>query len=291
MTRYLRWPEMLVISNPIVNWLTRKRPPREFPLSDFEHLRQELQPCDVILVEGRSRASEVIKLVTHSPWSHAALYLGRLQDIEDANVRTSVERHGGADAGEQLVVESQLGFGTVVRPLSEYRHDHLRLCRPKGLTEGDAQQVIGYAATRLGMAYDVRQVFDLLRFLFPWHLLPRRWRSSLFRQNAGVQTKTVCSTMIAEAFATVQFPILPLVQRDEGDHMQLFRRNPKLCTPSDFDYSPYFEIIKYPFLDFTRHASYRLLPWTRPEQRNHLPEGAANPQPTPTAPEPDSDQA
>ena len=61
--------------------------------------------------------------------------------------------------------------------------------------------------------------------------------------------------MIAEAFATVQFPILPLVQRDEGDHMQLFRRNPKLCTPSDFDYSPYFEIIKYPFLDLTCWAT------------------------------------
>ena len=43
--------------------------------------------------------------------------------------------------------------------------------------------------------------------------------------------------------------------------MQLFMRNPKLCTPSDFDYSPYFDIIKYPFLDFHHHADQRLLPW------------------------------
>ena len=37
--------------------------------------------------------------------------------------------------------------------------------------------------------------------------------------------------------------------------------NPNLCTPSDFDYSPYFDIIKYPFLDFHHHAEQRLLPW------------------------------
>ena len=68
--------------------------------------------------------------------------------------------------------------------------------------------------------------------------------------------------MIAEAFAAVEFPILPLVRRSEQDRIRLYRRNPKLCTPSDFDYSPYFEIIKYPFYDFADTPSYKLLPWT-----------------------------
>ena len=67
--------------------------------------------------------------------------------------------------------------------------------------------------------------------------------------------------MIAEAFDAVRFPILPLVQRIEGTTVQLFRRNPLLCTPKDFDYSPYFEIIKYPFLDLTTHSSFCLVPW------------------------------
>ena len=71
--------------------------------------------------------------------------------------------------------------------------------------------------------------------------------------------------MIAEAFAFVQFPILPLVklptENGDGEKMQLFRRNPKLCTPSDFDYSPYFKIIKYPFIDIHYHDSHHLLPW------------------------------
>ena len=71
--------------------------------------------------------------------------------------------------------------------------------------------------------------------------------------------------MIAEAFGHIQFPILPLVKRIEGDRVQLFRRNPKLCVPSDFDYSPYFDIIKYPFLDFHHYAEQRLLPWRGPQ--------------------------
>ena len=53
-----------------------------------------------------------------------------------------------------------------------------------------------------------------------------------------------------------------MLQINEEDRVQLYRRNPKLFVPSDFDYSPYFEIIKYPFMDFSTHASYRLLPWS-----------------------------
>jgi hypothetical protein len=67
--------------------------------------------------------------------------------------------------------------------------------------------------------------------------------------------------MIAEAFGSIHFPILPLVKRIEAGQVRLYMRNPKLCTPSDFDYSPYFDIIKYPFLDFRNYAEHRLLPW------------------------------
>ena len=105
-------------------------------------------------------------------------------------------------------------------------------------------------------------IFDLARFLFPWFMLPRRWRSSLFTVRPGESTRTVCSTMIAEAFGNIQFPILPLVKREQGGEVRLFMRNPRLCTPSDFDYSPYFEIIKYPFMDVHSYAEHRLLPWS-----------------------------
>ncbi len=245
----------------VIRWLQKKRPLPSTPLSDFERIRHELKPCDVLLVEGRSRVAEVIKLITQSSWSHAALYIGRLHDLEDPLLKDLLRKHYIGTADKQLIIESELGVGTIVRPLTIYEQEHLRICRPRNLGYHDSQRVIAYAIGRLGTAYDVRQIFDLARFLFPWWILPRRWRSSLFKTNPGQNTHTVCSTMIAEAFGSIQFPILPLVKKLDGDHYRLYMRNPKLCTPSDFDYSPYFDIIKYPFLDIHNYAEQRLEPW------------------------------
>ncbi|KZY31639.1 MULTISPECIES: YiiX/YebB-like N1pC/P60 family cysteine hydrolase [unclassified Oleiphilus] len=246
----------------IVGWLTHERPPSSIPMSDFERTRYEIKPGDVILIEGRSRVSDVIKTITQSCWSHAALYIGRLHEIEDPTTRQKVKEYFDGQPDVQLIVESELGMGTLVRPLSTYDREHMRICRPRDLTYGDAQKVINYAVGRLGTDYDIRQIFDLLRFLFPWLVMPRKWRSSLFTSHVGTTTKTVCSTMIAEAFASIQYPILPLVKRSEQHEVKIYRRNPKLCTPSDFDYSPYFDIIKYPFMNFAQsQPHYRLLPW------------------------------
>ncbi|MCB1692780.1 MAG: hypothetical protein KDI19_08445, partial [Pseudomonadales bacterium] len=250
-----------VISTPIVKWLNKQSAVHGTPLSDYERIQHELRTCDVLLVEGRSRVSNVIRVVTQSPWTHAALYIGRIHDVDDPDLRKIIRHHYHGDESDRLVIESDLGAGTAIHKLEIYRHDHLRICRPSRLGHKDAQQVVRYAVSRLGIDYDVRQILDLARFLFPWTFLPRRWRSSLFQHNAGRATRTVCSTMIAEAFAFVQFPILPLVKRFEDDKVQMFRRNPKLCVPSDFDYSPYFEIIKYPFVDFHYEEDYHLLPW------------------------------
>lgn len=250
------------IRRTVVRWLQQQRPLPGTPLSDFERLRHEVKPCDVILVEGRSRVSDVIRWVTQSSWTHAALYVGRLHDIEDPLLRDSLRKHYIGPADKQLVIESELGVGTIIRPLTHYEGEHVRICRPRGMVYSDSQRVISHALARLGTAYDVRQAFDLARFLFPWFVMPRRWRSTLFSSNAGSSTHTVCSTMIAEAFGSIQFPILPLVKRFEGQSVRLYRRNPKLCTPRDFDYSPYFDIIKYPYLDFHSYAAQYLSPWT-----------------------------
>jgi hypothetical protein len=66
---------------------------------------------------------------------------------------------------------------------------------------------------------------------------------------------------MAEAFASVHFPIRPVLHQDENGNLKLFRRNTKMITPSDFDYSPYFDVIKYPMLDLDDLAVYRKLPW------------------------------
>ncbi len=245
----------------IINWLTKEEPNHGMPLSDFDRVEYEVRPCDVILVEGRSRVSNVIRLATQSPWTHSALYIGRLLEIENPALREHIKQHYDGKETDQLVIESYLGKGTIVTSLNYYRNAHIRICRPKGISRRDAQQVIGFAIGRLGLDYDIRHIIDLARLLLPWSIIPRRWRSSLFRHNTGTPTRQICSALIAEAFASVRFPILPLVQLGGKRGVELIPRNPRLTTPSDFDYSPYFDIIKYSFFTLEEHSIYRNLPW------------------------------
>ncbi|MCW8957296.1 MAG: YiiX/YebB-like N1pC/P60 family cysteine hydrolase [Gammaproteobacteria bacterium] len=251
------------IWNRIVWWLSFEKAEHKLPMSDFERLRYEIRPGDVILVEGRSRVSEIIKTITLSNWTHSALYIGRLHDIEDPNLRDYIRSRYNGETDDQLIIESLLGEGTLVDSISKYRDEHIRICRPNGITRRDAQKVIAYAINQLGTYYNVRQILDLARFMFPYSLLPRRWRSSLFEHNAGAPTHTVCSSMMAEAFSSVHFPILPVLHRDSDGNLKLYKRNTKLITPKDFDYSPYFDVIKYPILDFDELAIYRKMPWSK----------------------------
>ncbi len=231
------------------------------PMTDFERLCEELHQADVLLVEGRSRVSEVIKTITNSPWTHAALYIGRLDEIKDGSLQNSIAEHYSGDPNERLMVEALLGEGTIVAPMGKYEGYHLRICRPKGLSRSDRGQVIKYAVGQLGFEYDIRHLLDLARFMLPYAFIPKRWRSTLFELNAGESTRNVCSFMIAEAFRAVSYPILPVAERLADGSMKLYPRNTRLYTPKDFDYSPYFDIIKYPYFNFDEVAAYRALPW------------------------------
>ena len=245
----------------IIDWLVVDRASTEMPLCDFGRLRVLIQPGDVLLVEGRSRVSEIIKLVTQSPWSHAALYIGSADSITDPEIRAQVDRFYSGDPKEQLLIEALMDKGVVITPLAEYRNQHLRICRPKGLSPWDARKVLHFAACHLGCTYDFRQILDLARFLLPYGILPRRLGSSLFQHNAGASTRAVCSSMLARSFMSVHFPIIPVVQRDASGRIRFYHRNFRLFTPRDFDVSPYFEIIKYPLLGQEDMANYRNLPW------------------------------
>lgn len=269
------------IRNAFINWLTAEiEEPRELPLTDFERIEYELRPCDVILVEGRSRISRIVRIITQNPWSHAALYIGRLHDISNRDTREKVMQFYQGDPDEQLLIESFLGRGINIVPLTKYKNDHIRICRPKGISRQDAQQVMAYAINKLGQHYAVRQILDLTRFLLPWTILPRRWRSSLFYSSGATSVKETCSSLIAEAFQSVEFPILPVLNRPEGKNVELVQRSPRMFTPSDFDYSPFFEIIKYPIIELNETPAYRKLPWNKeglladPEGRVYSPSTA-----------------
>lgn len=245
----------------IGKWLTKDRPPERKYLCDFDRICYEVRPGDVLLIEGRNRVSDIIKKITTSPWSHAALYIGRIHDIDDPKLRQHVRRYYHGPSESQLLIDSMLGRGTSIVPITRYKDDHIRICRPEGLSRSDAQRVIEFSVNRLGGKYDLRHIFDLFRFLFPWTIMPRKWRSTVFEHNALKPTHDICSSMIAAAFGSVRFPILPIVKHSEEKGMELIQRSSKLYTPSDFDYSPYFSIIKYPFFGVEDKVPYKNLPW------------------------------
>jgi len=251
------------LAHRLIDWFMRFDPQKQDFFCDFDRVKLEIRPCDVILVEGHNIVSRVIQQVTLSPWAHAALYLGRAEEIADPIMRQRIEALPWVEPNTQILIEGYLGHGTVLNPLEFYRSYSIRICRPRGLLRSDMHQVIVAALEHWGAAYDLVQVLDLARFLMPWSFIPKRWRSSLFSYRPGVQTKTVCSTMIAESFSRVKFPILPLIKVNHSGFIEIYQRNPKLYSPKDFDASPYFEILKFPFLRTIDMETYKELPWNK----------------------------
>ncbi len=247
----------------IVDWLNEipKGNRSQQAMNNFEHMLRDLRPADVVLFEGRTRVSEVIKIITLSPWTHAGLYIGRMADITDPKALTIIEKHYKGNPNEPLIIESLLGFGTVINPLSNYTEDNLRICRPSTLSFDDQNKVVGFATEHLGMDYDVRQLLDLARFMFPYAILPRRWRSSLFQHNAGRPTNIVCSSMIARCFQSVSYPILPIIESGNNDRLIFHKKNFRLFVPTDFDYSSFFTILKFPSWLPSNKENYKDLPW------------------------------
>lgn len=252
------------------SWLTYEPPATGIMPYDFSRLKYEIRPGDVLLIEGRSRVSAVIRTITQSPWTHAALYIGRLVDFEDDYIQETLRKYTGAKDNTRLIIEDLMDRGTVITPLSFYRHHHIRICRPIGISPSDLHRVLNYSIRSLGQPYNVRHLLDLARFMLPWTILPRRWGSSLFRTSTGEAESGICSSLIAEAFTSVQFPILPFVKTDESENLEIFQRNTHLFTPKDFDYSPYFEIIKYPLFNPEEPLPYyRRLPWAKSGMIHH----------------------
>lgn len=230
-------------------------------MCDFSRICQEVKMADVLLIEGDSRVARIIQRSTQSAWTHAALYIGRIHDIEDPVLREKIQQASQVLPHEQLIIESQLGQGTAIVSLNRYKDDHIRICRPSGLNFTDAQAVITEAVSHLGVPYDLRHIIDLWRFCLKTKFLPRRFASSLFKRKPGLVTQEICTSMIADSFKSVQFPILPLVRKDEQNDFEMIHRNSKLFTPRDFDHSPYFDIIKYPIFELSNKTAYRDLPW------------------------------
>jgi len=205
-----------------------------FTPSDPDALRQSLEPGDVLLVEGNNQISGVIKYLTQSTWSHSALYVG------------PVAGRAAADGEPHVLVEANVGEGVVTAPLSKYFRFHTRICRPVGLTEDDCAAVCAYAIARVGFAYDLKNIVDLLRYLLPMPL-PQRWRRRMIALGSGDPSRLICSALIADAFSAVRYPILPkitIARSLQALEQILEIRHSSLYCPRDFDISPYFNVVK-----------------------------------------------
>jgi len=205
-----------------------------FTPSDPETLRHTLRPGDVLLVEGNSHVAGVIKYLTQSTWSHAALYVGPLKDTATS------------DGEPHVLIEAEIDEGVISSPLSKYTQFHTRICRPVGLSREDLEKVCDYARERIGLGYDLKNIIDLLRYLFPLPV-PQRWRRKLISLGSGDPTRIICSALIAQAFEAVRYPILPKMTRLESRKPRREIReirHSSLYQPRDFDISPYFEVVK-----------------------------------------------
>ena len=226
-----------------------------FTPSDPVTLRRTLQPADILLVEGNQRVSSAIKYLTQSTWSHAALFVGDRLDPPD-------------DGGEALMlIESNLGEGCVAVPLSKYQTYNTRICRPVGLTVADRKAVVDFMVGSLGLHYDTHHILDLARYLLPTPPVPIRWRRRMIALGSGDPTRAICSSLIAQAFQSVRYPILPSIEEvDTHKHAAspysrreiLHIRHHSLFTPRDFDLSPYFRVVK-PTIE--SGFDYRTLRW------------------------------
>ena len=213
---------------------------------DHEALSFSLRPGDIILVEGNSRVSSVIKYLTQSTWSHAMMYVGPVP----GKFTPEGEPH--------VLVEANLGIGVETSPLSRYRDAHVRVCRPIGISVRDRARVVAYVLERVGLEYDVKNITDMLRFLVPLPI-PTRWRRRMLSMGSGQPTRTICSTLIAQAFESVRYPILPRIEASEYSRKEILHiRHHSLFAPRDFDLSPYFAVVK-PTIE--RGFDYKTMVW------------------------------
>jgi hypothetical protein len=234
------------IGNMLARHLSKPKPGYErFSVLSQAQLKATLQPCDLVLVEGNSQISTAIKYLTQSTWSHVCLFVGE----ED---------------GQGALLEADLVHGVCRVPLSKYDGYNVRICRPVNVTDEDQQALIAFALERIGHKYDSKNIFDLMRYLIATPPVPSRYRRSLIAFGSGDPTKAICSTLVAQSFQSIKYPILP---REIDAHQEtrfyidqrvMQKRHYSHFTPRDFDLSPYFKIVK-PTID--NDFNYKNIKW------------------------------
>jgi GLTT repeat (6 copies) len=271
------------LAKRVVRHVTCPADPSKTPThSDVAQLRRTLRPGDVLLIDGCDHVSSAIRYFTQSSWSHAALFVGEAltapgltapgltaPGLTAPGLTVPGLTAPGSVGQRHDLVEMNLGEGCVSIPLEKYRLYPTRICRPAGISDADRSAVVAFMIERIGFAYDTRNVLDLARFMMPAFPLPRHLRRRALSLGSGAPTRAICSTLIAQAFQSVGYPILPRVERagplaglDGYSADEIFHiRHHSLFAPRDFDLSPYFEVVKPVLAD---GFDYKRFAWAKP---------------------------
>jgi hypothetical protein len=194
-------------------------------IADPHSLAGRLDPGDVLLIHGNTRAAAIVERVTRSTWSHVSIYVGPLDDSPDP----------------RCVVEADFLEG--VRPirLSEIKAQEICVLRPTCLPAADRRKVADWVIARIGCGYDLAHAARLLgRALWRRPLMARRVHKAP-RITASSARRFICCSLLTHAFAWAGCPIV--TEEARVGPMMAADNN---IVPSDFEHASIFEIFQAP---------------------------------------------
>jgi len=195
--------------------------PSASPTADPLSLSSVVLPGDVLLSDGNTRGAAIVRRITRSPWSHVSMYVGPLEPGPDP----------------RCIVEADVAAGVRAVRLSELKGLHVRVLRPTGLDELARRRLADWVTSRIGGGYDLAHAWALATKLLRLPLGPRLRPAASMAQSA---TRFICSSLLAQAFMLVGYPIMPALigvrEAGAGDH--------RFVTPHDFQSASVFEVVQ-----------------------------------------------
>ena len=227
-------------------------------INNMDNLCGVIQKGDVILVEGDSKISRMIKLFTQTSWSHSAIYVGDALLKVGGMDKEVILKQVGNDDTHHMIVEAFTGTGVTASPIRKYQDYNIRVCRPYGILASDIDSVVSEIIGNLGKQYDHRNIIDLGLLLLPPFMNPFKKRTIHACLGDCNEFQVICSGMIAKAFQRVGYPILPVLgpipadvsnQQHNPYGASLIMRHYSQIMPKHFDISPNFQIIKFNIIE------------------------------------------
>ena len=189
--------------------------------ADPESLSAVLRNGDVLLTEGNTRAAALIKRITRSTWSHVSMYVGPLEEGPDP----------------RCIVEADIAQGVRAVRLSELEGLNVRVLRPIGLNDAARSRLAEWVVGQIGGEYDLKHAWVLARSFLG--MPPKASTPPAPNGIAESATRFICSSLLANAFALVGYPILPIhtavTAVSTADH--------RYVIPGDFERASVFEVV------------------------------------------------